>query len=98
LRKFLEAYLFFKYPYLGDYNEKIKRFFKDDPHIEPLVQRISNEFSHLGGVIDRSSQPIEYPEICKLAKFVLKKIKENDSDQFKYLLKSINESDPFDET
>lgn len=99
LRKFLEAYLFFKYPFSvndqQDYNRRIEKFFKDDPSTEPLVQRLTNEFSHLGGIFDRSIQPIDYPEICKLAKFVLKKIKDNDCDQFECLLESIDKPDPF---
>jgi len=99
LRKFLEAYLFFKYPFSvndqQDYNRRIEKFFKDDPSTEPLVQRLTNEFSHLGGIFDRSTQPIDYPEICKLAKFVLKKIKDNDCDQFECLLESIDKPDPF---
>ncbi len=99
LRKFLEAYLFFKYPFSvndqWDYNRRIEKFFKDDPSTEPLVQRLTNEFSHLGGIFDRSIQPIDYPEICKLAKFVLKKIKDNDCDQFECLLESIDKPDPF---
>jgi len=99
LRKFLEAYLFFKYPFSvndqQDYNRRIEKFFKDDPSTEPLVQRLTNEFSHLGGIFDRSIQPIDYPESCKLAKFVLKKIKDNDCDQFECLLESIDKPDPF---
>lgn len=99
LRKFLEAFLFFKYPFSvndqQDYNRRIEKFFKDDPSTEPLVQRLTNEFSHLGGIVDRSTQPIDHAEICKLAKFVLKKIKDNDCDQFECLLESIDKPDPF---
>ena len=99
LRKFLEAFLFFKYPFSvhdqQDYNNRIKKFFKDDPGTEPLVQRLTNEFSHLGGIFDRSVQPVDQAEISKLSKFVLKKIKDNDSDQFECLLESIDKPDPF---
>ena len=99
LRKFLEAFLFFKYPFSvndqQDYNRRIEKFFKDDPSTEPLVQRLTNEFSHLGGIFDRSTQPIDHAEISKLAKFVLKKIKDNDCDQFECLLESIDKPDPF---
>jgi wobble nucleotide-excising tRNase len=99
LRKFLEAYLFFKYPFSvssqQDYNTRIRLFFGEDPTIEPLVQRITNEFSHLGDSFDRSIEPIDFAEITKLASFVLGKIKETDIDQFNCLLKSIEKSDPF---
>lgn len=99
LRKFLEAFLFFKYPFSvndqGDYNRRIEMFFKDEPGTETLVQRLTNEFSHLGGGFDRSIQPIDHAEISKLAKFILKKIKDNDTDQFECLLESVNKPDPF---
>jgi len=100
LRKFLEAFLFFKFPFSDsnqkDYNKRVKKFFKDDPGTETLVQRMTNEFSHLGEIFDRSTQPVDHAEISKLAKFVLKKIKDNDKDQFDSLLKSIDKQDPFD--
>ena len=98
LRKFLEAFLFFKYPFSDhdqqDHNQRIDRFFKDDVGSEPLVQRLINEFSHLGGAFDRSVQPIDSAEISKLAKFVLKKIKDNDKSQYECLLQSIGKPDP----
>jgi wobble nucleotide-excising tRNase len=99
LRKFLEAFLFFKFPFSvsnqQDYNRRVQTFFKDDPSTETLVQRLTNEFSHLGGIFDRSIQPVDYAEISKLAKFVLKKIKHNDKEQFSCLLDSIDKTDPF---
>tara|TARA_X000001388_G_C2234829_1_gene124833 strand:- start:7939 stop:10299 length:2361 start_codon:yes stop_codon:yes gene_type:complete len=93
LRKFLEAYLFFKYPFSvndrRDHDERITKFFGGDEGAEPLVQRIVNEFSHLAEMFDRSVQPIDHAEISKLAKFVLKKIKEKDNEQYDYLVQSI---------
>lgn len=98
LRKFLEALLYFKYPFSEnsskDYNKRIEKFFKDEPSDEPLVQRLTNEFSHLGERFDRGRQPIDQKEISKLAEFVLIKIKNNDIDQYRSLLESINEVDP----
>jgi len=99
LRKFLEAFLYFKYPFSdsgrNDNTARVEEFFSDDePSTTPLVQRITNEFSHLKERFDRGRQPIDSKEISKLARFVLKKIKENDPVQYKYLLKSIGESDP----
>lgn len=102
LRKFLEAFLFFKYPFTvsdqRDYNQRIEHFFKADQNSAPLVQRITNEYSHLGEVFDRGTQPIDCDEISKVAKFVLRKIRENDIEQYKYLLQSIDRPDPFEET
>lgn len=99
LRKFLEAFLYFKYPFSdsgrNDNAVRVEEFFSDDePSATPLVQRITNEFSHLKERFDRGRQPIDSQEISKLARFVLKKIKDNDPVQYQYLLKSIGESDP----
>ena len=94
LRKFLEAYLFYKYPYHDDKNdalEKLTKFFGEDSTSTALINRISNELSHLQEIFDRSMYPIEIPEIPKLANFVLDKIFEKDKEQYNSLLKSIGE-------
>lgn len=94
LRKFLEAYLFYRYPcHLDDKLEKLRLFFGDDDKAVELSNRMSNELSHLEEIFDRSIRPIEIPEIPKLAQYVLGKIKEKDEDQYISLLKSIGESD-----
>jgi wobble nucleotide-excising tRNase len=94
LRKFLEAYLFYKYPYHAhDKLEKLRMFFKEDNESVALTNRISNELSHLEEIFDRSMKPVEIPEIPKLAKYILDKIKEKDSDQYCALLKSIGEAE-----
>ncbi|HGL4256783.1 TPA: AAA family ATPase, partial [Burkholderia dolosa] len=95
LRKFLEAFLFFKFPYHDDKNdafERIRKFFgEDDPTAVALVNRLNNEFSHLESIPDRGFKPVEIPEIAKVANFVLDKIYSADPDQFNALLKSIGE-------
>ncbi len=88
-RKFLEAFLFYKYPNALNINEKLAKYFGDDIQATSIVNRISNEFSHLEGLIERSMIPIDVPEMKKLALFILKKIKEKDPDQFDALLLSI---------
>ncbi len=94
MRKFLEAYLFYKYPYhADDKSEKLRMFFKEDNESVALTNRISNELSHLEEIFDRSMKPVDIPEIPKLAKYVLDKIKEKDSDQYCALLKSIGEAE-----
>ncbi len=92
LRKFLEAYLFYKYPDNKTTYEKVTLFFGDDKTSAILTNRIYNELSHLEEHFDRSMKPIEIPEIKKLANYVLTKIKEKDSDQYNSLLKSIGEA------
>jgi wobble nucleotide-excising tRNase len=95
LRKFLEAFLFFKYPYHDDKNdafERIKKFFgNEEDTAVALVNRLNNEFSHLEAVPDRSFKPVEIPEIAKVANYVLDKIYESDKVQYNALLKSIGE-------
>jgi len=89
LRKFLEAYLFYKYPVRIGGKEKLNMFFSDDELSVDLTNRLENEFSHLEEIFDRSVKPIEIPEIPKLARYVLDKIKEKDEEQYSALLKSI---------
>lgn len=94
LRKFLEAYLFYKYPYHDNKNdtfERIKKFFGDDDTAITLANRLNNELSHLESIFDRSLKPIDIPEISKLANYVLDKIFQADPDQYNSLLKSIGE-------
>jgi len=95
LRKFLEAFLFFKYPYHDDKNdalERIKKFFgEEDAAAMALVNRLNNEFSHLESIPDRGFKPVEIPEISKVANFVLDKIYTTDRAQYNALLKSIGE-------
>lgn len=95
LRKFLEAFLFFKYPYHDDKNdafERIRKFFgnEDDTAII-LVNRLNNEFSHLEASPDRGFKPVDIPEIAMVANYVLEKIFLSDPDQYNALLKSIGE-------
>lgn len=95
LRKFLEAFLFFKYPYHDDKNdafERIKKFFGEEEDTAiALVNRLNNEFSHLEAVPDRGFKPVEIPEISKVANYVLDKIYAADPTQYNALLKSIGE-------
>lgn len=95
LRKFLEAFLFFKYPYHDDRNdafERIKKFFGEEEDTAiALVNRLNNEFSHLEAIPDRGFKPVEIPEISKVANYVLDKIYAADPIQYNALLKSIGE-------
>ena len=97
LRKFLEVFLFFKYPYHDDNNDKlerIKKFFgEEDTAAIALINRLNNEFSHLESAPDRGFKPVEIPEISKVANFVLDKIYATDPIQYNALLKSIGEPD-----
>ena len=94
LRKFLEAYLFYKYPYKDDKeksSERLLKFFGDDATATALTNRVGNELSHLEKIFDRSMRPIEIPEIPAVVNFVLDKMFKKDKEQFNALLQSIGE-------
>lgn len=87
-RKFFEIYLYYKYPDRGMTDETIEKFFGDDiPAI--LTNRINNEYSHLAGVFERGSTPVEIPEMQISAKLIIECIKKNDPHQYQSLLKSV---------
>lgn len=95
LRKFLEAYLFYKYPCIGENDdrlERLRKFFGDDETAIALTNRINNELSHLEAIFDRSMRPVDIPELPKVVNFVLDTIKEKDKEQYNSLLESIGES------
>ena len=92
-RKFFEIYLYYKYPNQGMSEETLRRFFGDENVPAILTDRINNEYSHLAGVFERGSTPIEVPEMKTAAKYILQKIGENDPDQYSALLQSIGVED-----
>ncbi len=90
-RKFLEAFLYYKYPNAKENDGKLERFFGDDALASSLTDRVNNEYSHLAGIFERSVMPVDIPEMKTAAEFILKKIKEKDIDQYNALLQSIGE-------
>lgn len=92
LRKFLEAYLYFKYPHGGGdkpADARMAKFFGEDEMARKVAGRIGHELSHLEESFDRSMKPIDIPEIQKIAAYVLAKVKEADAAQYESLLASI---------
>jgi wobble nucleotide-excising tRNase len=92
LRKFMEAYLYFKYPHgfgQEDSSLRIERFFAGDDMSAVVASRLSNEASHLGEAFDRSMSPIDIPEIRGIAAYVMSKIEAADKDQYDSLMTSI---------
>lgn len=87
-RKFLEIYLYYKYPDASKDKEKLKKFFGTNPVPAILTDRINNEYSHLCGVFERGATPVEVPEMKKTANLIIGKLKV-DEDQYNSLLKSI---------
>jgi len=90
MRKFLEAYLFYKYPSHNITNDqRIRKYFNNDTVTVTLINRITNEYSHLKDNFDRSLVPLDIAEIRKISELVLNRIKSDDPDQFDALLESI---------
>lgn len=89
-RKFLEIYLYYKFPNSGDQVSKLERFFGDDAIPSVLVDRINNEYSHLCGVFERGETPVEVPEMKTAAILILDRLKQ-DRGQYDALLESIGE-------
>jgi wobble nucleotide-excising tRNase len=95
LRKFLEAFLFFKYPSTTVTNDKrLRLFFGDDRTAVAFLQRLTNEHSHLEDYVDRGMVVIDCAEIARTAQFVLGAMKDSDHDQYEHFLSSINAEDP----
>lgn len=89
IRKFLEAFLYYKYPNAVEKDDKLTRFFGGNRQASSLTERINNEFSHLEALFEKGMTPIDIPEMKKTATFILDKIKEKDNEQYEALLQSI---------
>lgn len=86
MRKFLECYLFYKYPNSDTPLKNLEKLF--DNNIPILLNRVINEYSHLV-FIERGWQPVDFEEIENCAKIIIEKIKEKDEEQFNALVSSI---------
>jgi len=88
-RKFLEVFLYYKYPDSSSQTEKLLKFFGGSSLPAILTDRINNEYSHLCGVLERGELPIVVPEMNSTAKLILERIKALDNEQYESLLRSI---------
>ena len=86
LRKFLECYLFFKFPNQENPLDNLNKLF--DGNDLSFINRVVNEGSHLAQ-LDRGLKPMDIQEVERCAELVIKKIEEKDSEQFQALLQSI---------
>ncbi|MET0064826.1 MAG: AAA family ATPase [Candidatus Thiodiazotropha sp.] len=87
-RKFFEIYLYYKYPDQGMTDNTLRLFFGDEKIPAVLTNRINNEYSHLCGVFERGSTPVEVPEMQTAARQIMERLKK-DNDQYLALLKSV---------
>lgn len=86
LRKFLECYLFYRFPNTKDPLKNIDKFFRG--HVPSLVNRIINEYSHLTQ-LERGLRPLDFSEIGDCAEIVLRQLLEADEEQYKALCESV---------
>lgn len=69
--------------------EDMLRFFFGDEKIPAVLKnKINNEYSHLCGVFERGSTPVEVPEMLTAAWQIIGRLKE-DKGQYSALLKSV---------
>lgn len=89
-RKFLEVYLFYKFPDFSDDRKKQEAFFGTKIPVF-LNERVTNEYSHLAGGIERASTILEYPveTMKKDAQLIIDCIKNHDEEQYNALLNSV---------
>jgi len=98
-RKFLEIFLYYKYPHgTNDRHGKIHfenmtKFFGEGAIPPILTSRISHEYSHLAGTLERGASPIDSGEIPNVARLIIDRLKQ-DQDQYTAFLKSIGETEP----
>lgn len=88
-RKFLEIYLYYKYPDDAKEEDKMIKFFGEQRIPAVFTDRINNEYSHLCGVFERGATPVEVPEMKLAANAILERIKAIDFPQYQALMKSI---------
>jgi wobble nucleotide-excising tRNase len=86
IRKFLEYYLFYKFPNSNSPLENLNKLF--DNNVPTLLNRVVNEYSHLI-FIDRGWNPMDVAEVEACVKIIIEKIKEKDEDQFNALVESV---------
>lgn len=88
-RKFIEIYSFYKFPtYFNEEDDRLKTFWNDEIY-KLFIGRVNNEYSHCAGVLERGMSLMDVPEMHRVAKAIIKKVKE-DEQQYVALLESIN--------
>lgn len=93
MRKFLECYLFYKYPNTDDPLKNLDKLF--DGNVPAEVNRVVNEYSHLSWG-DRGLMALDVPEMERVAKIILKTVRDKDGEHFNSLCESIKEGNDID--
>lgn len=84
-RKFLECYLFYKFPGSNDPFKELNQLLL--PQDVSFVNRIVNEYSHLT-TLDRGMLPIDFEELEKCSKIIMDLVKTQDEKQYNSLVSS----------
>ena len=87
LRKFLEIFLYYRFPD-RDFDFATLELFFEDTVKAALINRIVNEFSHLIGRAERGAAPVDVPELVSAARCVLEVLR-RDQVQYTSLMKSV---------
>lgn len=94
MRKFLECYLFYRYPNCEDpIKNHMKKLF--DGEVPSELNRVINEYSHLAWA-ERGLRVIDVPEIEKAAKLILDAIRTKDPEHFAVLCQSVDRDENVD--
>lgn len=89
IRKFLEIYLFYKYPNESSLIKKMERLFEDP--LPSFMNRIINEYSHLT-VLERGYIPVQFEELKDCVEVLLTTMEQEDSSQYEDLVRSVGRS------
>lgn len=93
-RRFLELYLYFKFPNAvkDDREEHLRRMQEvfGDKVKSFMVDRVVNEGSHLAGQLERGMSVCDTAEAQQVAREILKRLKHEDQKQYEELLKGID--------
>lgn len=87
MRKFLECYLFYRFPNTEDPVKNLPLLFAG--HTPPLINRVINEYSHLSWG-DRGTIVMDVQEAESVAKEILKAIFQKDKDHYVALCQSVS--------
>ncbi len=88
-RKFLETYLYYRYPNNESFEEHLEKFFGEHRVPKILVRKVSDEQSHADGDLENHNLPFEELEVKQAAKLILERLETIDKEQYDSLRESI---------
>ena len=93
MRKFLECYLFYRYPNTDDPMKNLGTLFED--YVPTEVNRIVNEYSHLA-FGERGIRVVDVPEIERAARKIMMAVKTKDPTHYVALCNSVHKDENVD--